>query len=178
MSSLDDSRDQSAADQAYQNTQTIADSIQQGQTPIGFDPSSQQGLAVLAELRDREVGQPSAAPAQAIVDHTSGAGGSRHIVHIPPNRLQTRHPEGGDNSPAGSSGITVHGSDGSTVENVNEITFAVADDPSANLIHVEDDGGGNVIVYIPLIPESPGGVVVLGDDDGATEWFPTDDCSA
>jgi hypothetical protein len=66
--------------------------------------------------------------------------------------------------------------DAGFVASVTNIFFTTAADPSACFINVIDGGGGTAIVEIPVIPCSPGGVVVLGDDDGATEWFPTDTC--
>lgn len=75
--------------------------------------------------------------------------------------------------------VDVQGSDGSYISGVGLITFKVASDPSANYITVYNGAGTDpveVVVEIPLIPESPGGIAVLGDDDGSTQWFATDDC--
>lgn len=66
--------------------------------------------------------------------------------------------------------------DSGFVDNVNHIQFTVADDPSAGYIEVIEDSPGVAIVKIPVIPVSPGGVAVLGDDNGATYWFPTSTC--
>jgi len=68
------------------------------------------------------------------------------------------------------------GADQGFVDNVNNIFFSVASDPSANFIQVDDGGDGKANVFIPVLPSSPGGIAVLGDDNGATFWFPTTDC--
>ncbi len=62
------------------------------------------------------------------------------------------------------------------VDPVSAITFTVASDPSAGYIEVVDGGGGNAIVYIPVLPVTTGGVQVLGSDDGDVQWFGTSSC--
>lgn len=72
-------------------------------------------------------------------------------------------------------GMSVQGDSG-FVDSVNHIQFTVASDPSAGFINVTDGGEGVAIVEIPVIPVSPGGIAVLGDDDGDTHWFATSVC--
>ncbi len=150
-----------------------------GRIPIGVDASKAAEAVTNFLQGQREADDAAKQPAanqkqQTLVGHSSGAG-DRHVLHT--GATYHRRRETSDSAKnSGLRGFSVQGDTG-FVDNVTHIQFTVADDPSAGYIQVEDGGGGVAIVYIPVIPPSPGGIAVLGDDDGATEWFPTDSCT-